>query len=93
MKKIGLLTLSLFFLIGAIEPNPALAYMGDRTELELSQDVNQSQTLENRSRELYQLGRYQEAINLLERLAEDYADKGAQIGQALTLRNLSLAYQ
>ena len=93
MKKINLLTLSLFFLISPIAIHPALAKNPDRPQLEVSQTAQNRENDENRAQELYELGRYSEAVTLLEKLAEDYAREGDVEGQALSLRNLSLVYQ
>jgi CHAT domain-containing protein/predicted negative regulator of RcsB-dependent stress response len=93
MKPINLVTLSLCFFIIPVEINPGLALGSDRPQLELSQDDHNLATLEQQAQQLYEVGRYQEAVNLLQQLENDYATQGDEVGQALTLRNLSLVQQ
>jgi len=49
--------------------------------------------LEKRGQQLYELGRWEEAIALLEEVAADYAASGEDFPQARVLRNLALVYQ
>ena len=49
--------------------------------------------LEKRGQQLYEVGRWEEAIALLEEVAADYAATGDEFRQARVLRNLALLYQ
>lgn len=49
--------------------------------------------LEKRGQQLYEVGRWEEAIALLEEVAADYAASGEEFRQARVLRNLALLYQ
>ena len=52
-----------------------------------------NQTLEQQAQQLYETGKFVEAISLLEQAINNYTAKGDLIGQAIALRNLSLVYQ
>ena len=49
--------------------------------------------MEKRGQQLYEVGRWEEAIALLEEVAADYAASGDEFRQARVLRNLALLYQ
>ncbi|AFY82206.1 CHAT domain-containing protein [Oscillatoria acuminata] len=75
---------------------PAQENSGDR--LQLSQLPAQSvqeqwETLLNQGRELFQGGRFAEAVRVWNRAAEGYQQEGDRLNQALCLNFLTLAYQ
>ena len=49
--------------------------------------------LEKQGQQLYEVGRWEEAIALLEEVVADYAASGEEFSQARVLRNLALVYQ
>lgn len=54
---------------------------------------NQQQNLVEQGKKFYDSGRFTEAINLLEQAASKYQADGDKLNQAMSLSNISLAYQ
>ncbi|MGB3652048.1 MAG: CHAT domain-containing protein [Rivularia sp. (in: cyanobacteria)] len=81
-KNLGLIILiSLFFTI--LSPVLATPHFVN----------SQTQNLIEQGKRLYETGRFSEAVNVLKQVASKYEADGDSLNQAMTLSNLSLAYQ
>ena len=83
-------------------PSPVLTFTpvkensGDRnllSQLPLPPEEEQGETLLNQGREMFQGGRFAEAVRVWNRAAEGYQQQGDRLNQALCLNYLTLAYQ
>ncbi|MCT7980099.1 CHAT domain-containing protein [Laspinema olomoucense] len=75
---------------------PVQGISGDRlplSQLPAQSVEEQRETLVNQGRELYQGGRFAEALRVWNRAAEGYQQGGDRLNQALCLNYLTLAYQ
>ncbi|MCT7975623.1 CHAT domain-containing protein [Laspinema sp. D5] len=75
---------------------PVQGISGDRlplSQLPAQSVEEQRETLVNQGRELYQGGRFAEALRVWNRAAEGYHQGGDRLNQALCLNYLTLAYQ
>lgn len=75
---------------------PAQENSGDRlplSQLQVQPVEEQRGTLLNQGRELFQGGRFAEAVSVWNRAAEGYQQQGDRLNQALCLNYLTLAYQ
>lgn len=82
-------TIALILLTGVI--SPALAEQHDASSTALM--ATQGQALITQGRELYEAGRYREAIAPLQQAVQIYRAAGDALREGLTLSNLSLVYQ
>ena len=103
IKNLLVVTLGILSFIGAIWLEKAIAISGsypDPKQQSQPTEIVQAQgpaeiTLaasEETAEQLYQAGRLQEAIALLQQLANNYASQGDELGQARVYRNLALIY-
>ncbi|MFB2920444.1 CHAT domain-containing protein [Aerosakkonema funiforme] len=109
IKYLAYLTLGILAFICAIwiEKSSAslLYYTDDRLQIEkrdlVISQVSRSQVtseittnrLEEQAQELYETGQFEQAIDLLQQLAANYASQSDELGQARVWRNLALVYR
>jgi CHAT domain-containing protein len=55
--------------------------------------LSQAESLEQQARSLYDVGRFAEAVQVLQQALQNYQAQGDAVGQAVILSNLSLSYQ
>lgn len=60
---------------------------------ELEPIASDSSNLERKARQLYESGRFDEAVSILQQLSATAIENGDFIGQAIALRNLALVYR
>ena len=90
IRNLGLVFL-LFFLTAFVQPMLANAIASQHTS-----PITQSETpntLFNRGKSFYQLGQWQEAIQVWEQAVKIYEQQNNSLDLAITLSNLSLAHQ
>jgi CHAT domain-containing protein len=85
------LVTTIFYIILSYLPVGTLAT--ETTTWNLSSTGSHPQTLFQQGRELYEVDRFLEAIDVLKQAAESYQTQGEQVRQAMVLSNLSLVYK
>ncbi|MGD1911251.1 MAG: CHAT domain-containing protein [Rivularia sp. (in: cyanobacteria)] len=86
MKKIKYLIITLLISLFIITLSPVLA-----TPIFVSS--SQTENLIEQGKRLYEIGRFTEAVNFLKQAVDKYQADGDKLNEAITLSNLSLAYQ
>jgi len=87
------LTFLLFFLTVFIQPMLAVAITSPHGSQTVQANSEQPNTLFNRGKSLYQLGQWQEAIQVWEQATKLYQQQNNSLDLAITFSNLSLAHQ
>jgi len=83
------LFLAVLFLGAAILPTFAHVVVASS----VVQRLPNAETLDQQGRQLYQTGRFADAVSIWRRAASTFQGTGEPLGQAMVLSNLSLAYQ
>lgn len=91
IKNLGLVLL--FFSIAFIQPMLATAITSQQSSQIVQANSEQPNTLFNRGKSFYQLGQWQEAIQVWEQATKLYQQQNNSLDLAITLSNLSLAHQ
>ena len=89
--RLGTLLLLLTLFFGAAVLPPSFAYMAG--ENSIVQTLPDAQALEQQGRELYEAEQFSEAARLWQQAIAAFKATGDNLRQAMTLSNLSLAYQ
>jgi CHAT domain-containing protein len=91
-KKIhaSIIILVFLFLVAALTPSIAF---GIKAENSLEPISVNAENLVEQGKVLYEAEKFNDAVNILQQAATAFAKSGDKIGQAMTLSNLSLAYQ
>lgn len=74
-------------------PFLAKAFVANSTVSSLTSSLVQTQDLVQQGKTLYDAGRFTEAVEVLEQAVSTFQAQGDKLRQAMTLSNLSLAYQ
>ncbi|NES86350.1 MAG: hypothetical protein F6K10_36070, partial [Moorea sp. SIO2B7] len=89
LLMIGLLAILCSFDIAKSLANTQVKNVGNNLIIEIKyQPIIKSQLLEEEAQQLYEVGRFEEAIQLLQKGITNYANQGDIIGQVIALRNL-----
>ncbi len=89
--RLGTLLLLLVLFLGAAVLPPSFAYMA--AENTTVQSLPDAETLEQQGRKLYEAEQFSEAAKLWQQAAAAFKATGDELSVAMTLSNLSLAYQ
>ncbi|RUT10222.1 hypothetical protein DSM106972_007170 [Dulcicalothrix desertica PCC 7102] len=87
-RYVNVIILIVLFLAPAILPSTAFG----RTYLHV-QALSNAENLVEQGRALYEAEKFNDAVKVLQKAATTFENNGDKIGQAMTLSNLSLAYQ
>jgi len=85
--------LALVTLVLCVVISPVFAQNSSSATPNLSSISAQAQNLVQQGKRLYDAGQFVQAVKLLQQAAEDFKASRDQLSQAMTLSNLSLAYQ
>jgi CHAT domain-containing protein len=88
-RRVSLIMIVALFLGTAILPTTAQMVAKNS----LTSDLSSTENLVAQGRTLYEAQQYDDAIKVLQQAAETFAANGDKLRQAMTLSNLSLAYQ
>lgn len=89
----SLLALMTAFLCMVVSPVLAKAPAVNSAVPDLTQNSAQTESLVQQGKTFYDAGQFTKAINILQQAATTFEAQGNQLRQAMTLSNLSLAYQ
>jgi CHAT domain-containing protein len=88
-RHISIIILAVLFLVTAILPSTAHMVTGNL----LAQASLNAENLVEQGKALYEAEKFNDAVKILQQAAAAFAGSGDKLGQAMTLSNLSLAYQ
>ncbi len=88
-RRVSVIILAVLFLVAAILPSTAHMVTGNL----LVQASPNAENLVEQGKSLYEAEKFNDAVKILQQAAAAFASSGDKLGQAMTLSNLSLAYQ
>lgn len=95
MKNLPIFTILFFSFACSLSTQKALAITPEifaKSEITQTSSSNTVATLEQQAQQLYETGRFADAIAVLQHLVADYAAQKDRLAQARALRNLALVY-
>ncbi|MBG1261361.1 CHAT domain-containing protein [Nostoc commune] len=89
LRRVSLIIFATLFLVAAILPSTAHIV----AVITPASDISNTENLAQQGRALYEAEQFSDAVKILQQAATNYAASGDKLRLAMTLRNLSLAYQ
>lgn len=88
MNKLALFAIAPLATLGILLGNPRVITAAEPERSQISPPI-----VSTNARELYESGRYEEAIQALQQALQQERDRNDKIGEAMTERNLALVYR